>query len=144
MSDKVVKRRGNPNMVKGGPSVNPRGRPRNGESLAEAFRAKWSDEKIVALFTDLAENSHSDQIRMQAGMAISDRVAGKVKDRIEHSRADDFGNFPPHVQAALQELVERKLAIMDAYLEDDDGALQLTEDTEQSEHFIPGKGDDEE
>lgn len=51
MSDKdthAITRRGNPNMRKGAPTVNRRGRPRVGESLAEACRNARTPDELVS------------------------------------------------------------------------------------------------
>jgi hypothetical protein len=44
-----TRRRGNPSMTRGGPSLNPFGRPRISQSLADALRRRFPVERIVEL-----------------------------------------------------------------------------------------------
>ena len=44
-----ARRRGNPRMVKGAPSMNPHGRPSVGLSLADAVRRRFPPERILAI-----------------------------------------------------------------------------------------------
>src|SRR5690606_34618384 len=79
MSDPISKpRRGNPRMRAGMPSLNPHGRPRTGESLAEAAREKVSPEQLVEKLLKLADTAASEQVRLAALLAIGDRGYGKV------------------------------------------------------------------
>jgi len=83
MSDPIPKKRGNPNMVAGGKSLNPNGRPRLGESLAEAFRGQCSPERIVELVVRLAESATSEQVRLAAIHFIADRAHGKSRESVD-------------------------------------------------------------
>ena len=69
-------------MRAGMPSINPRGRPRVGDSLAAAVRASWPPEKLVELATRLAA-SEDESIAMRALEWLSDRSAGKVATSID-------------------------------------------------------------
>ena len=72
-------------MAKGAPSLNPRGRPRVGDSLANAFRQKFSPERIVELAEKLAESAESEQVRLSALQLIAERAHGKVVTTIDAS-----------------------------------------------------------
>ena len=64
-------------MVRGGPSLNPHGRPRTGTSLAEAMRKRFPVEDIVELAAKLATCDDA-KVRMSALQFIADRAHGKV------------------------------------------------------------------
>lgn len=78
MSDPIQTKRGNPAMYKGGPSLNPHGRPRVGDSLANAVRQRFSPERIAELAGKLAESAESEQVRLSALQLLSERGYGKV------------------------------------------------------------------
>ena len=76
-------------MQRGAPSLNPHGRPKVGQSLADAYRSKWTPERIVEHVSRLAESAVSEQVRLAALAMINERTAGKVSDRLELSRGAD-------------------------------------------------------
>lgn len=79
MSDPIAeKRRGNPAMRKGAPSLNPAGRPRVGQSLAEAVRAAVTPEELAAKMLKLADGAESEQVRYSALAWLGERGHGKV------------------------------------------------------------------
>lgn len=70
-------------MQRGAPSLNPKGRPRTGESLAEAARDKVSPEQLVEKLLKLADTAQSEQVRLAALLAIGERGYGKVASVID-------------------------------------------------------------
>jgi hypothetical protein len=86
MSEAIeAKRRGNPRMVKGAPSLNPAGRPRVGESLAEAVRNACSPDELAAKMLSLADGAESEQVRYSALAWLAERGHGKVTQSIDAS-----------------------------------------------------------
>lgn len=97
-NSKPAKRRGGPNMVKGGPSLNPGGRPkklveieavldaehRTVENMREVFAQlrALATENVITRWTDKDGNEHESQRQPNpAFMAMYlDRVLGPVKD----------------------------------------------------------------
>ena len=75
-------------MVAGAPSLNPRGRPKSGASLAEAVRSRFPVDRIVSLIEDLAEHGEPDSVRLAAAQMLAERGHGKVTDRLEVGRAE--------------------------------------------------------
>jgi hypothetical protein len=53
-------------MRRGGPSLNPRGRPRVGESLAAALRHRLPPERIAELAVQLLAGDASADVRLAA------------------------------------------------------------------------------
>jgi hypothetical protein len=80
MSDPTVEKRrpGNPAMRKGAPSLNPAGRPRVGQSLAEAVRAAVTPEELAEKMLKLADGAESEQVRYSALAWLGERGHGKV------------------------------------------------------------------
>ena len=72
------KRRGNPAMAKGAPSLNPNGRPPVRRALATAMRETFSEARIVELAEDLVLNAKSESVRLAALEFIANRADGKV------------------------------------------------------------------
>jgi hypothetical protein len=73
------KKRGNPAMVKGGPSLNPGGRPKLGHALAEQVRALCDPAEIAAFLVSVMKGPQwriAD--RMQAARELLDRGWGKA------------------------------------------------------------------
>ncbi len=73
------KRRGNPMMVKGGPPLNPHGRPRTGHALAEKVRELVDPAELVSFFLKIKNDpsaKHAD--RMTAANWLSERGWGKA------------------------------------------------------------------
>ena len=52
------KPRGNPNMRAGAPSLNPSGRPRRGDALAEKVRAQTSGDDIIKFLLGVVNAPH--------------------------------------------------------------------------------------
>ena len=71
------KRRGGPNMVRGGPSLNPKGRPSVGLSLANAIRRGVTLEDLVAKAVELT-HSKDEKIRLAAIRLLMERGFGKL------------------------------------------------------------------
>lgn len=65
-------------MRKGAPSLNPAGRPRVGQSLAEAVRAAVTPEELAAKMLKLADGAESEQVRYSALAWLGERGHGKV------------------------------------------------------------------
>lgn len=103
------KRRGNPNMRAGAPSLNPKGRPPVGESLATAYREKWPPEKIVEHVGKLATGAASEQVRLQALQMIAERTAGKVVTLIDATTRDGAAT-PERDWSAVP--IERRRALL--------------------------------
>jgi hypothetical protein len=83
MSDPIPKRRGNPAMVAGGPSLNPHGRPRRGQSIAEAIRRRVDPDRIAELAEQLAESAESETVRLAALSFLADRSEGRPVSTID-------------------------------------------------------------
>lgn len=72
----------NSNATRGGARPGA-GRPRRSSgSLHRAFRERFSDEAIVELAAQLAESAESEQVRLSALQMITERIAGKVTDKL--------------------------------------------------------------
>src|SRR5262245_52049180 len=79
MSDPNPKPRGNPNMRPGGPSLNPRGRPKRGDALAERVRAAVDPDELIATLKQLASNPGAKaEVRLKAIAELLDRGWGKA------------------------------------------------------------------
>lgn len=73
------KRRGNPMMVKGGPPLNPHGRPRTGHALAEKVREMVDPAELVAFFLKIKNDPSAKQSdRITAANWLSERGWGKA------------------------------------------------------------------
>lgn len=65
-----------------GQSGNPKGRPRVGDSLADAIRRRFPPERIVDMLESLSQ-SDDDRVRATVTQVIADRGYGKVKEHLE-------------------------------------------------------------
>lgn len=65
-----------------GKSGNPAGRPKSGESLAEAVRQKWPPEKLVERMTELAA-SDDERVAEAAVRWLADRGYGKAVELVD-------------------------------------------------------------
>lgn len=72
-------------MRAGAPSLNPRGRPPVGESLANALRSRFPPDRIAELAEKLATTADSEQVRLSALQLIAERAHGKVTTTIDAS-----------------------------------------------------------
>ncbi|MGE0402879.1 MAG: hypothetical protein AB7T06_39605 [Kofleriaceae bacterium] len=114
------KRRGNPRMQRGAPSLNPHGRPRTGESLAEVTRTRVSPEQLVERLVKLADGAQSEQVRLAATLALGERGYGKVANVLDAtlkngSTASDtawIANMPLEERRAE---LERRRALREQY-----------------------------
>jgi hypothetical protein len=79
---------GNPGWRKGGPSPNPRGRPRSTTSLAETIRKYTDQHALVMEMNRLVFNSHSEQIRVAAATWLAERGFKKPAQVIEVAQVD--------------------------------------------------------
>lgn len=85
MEQPAKKRPATPGSWRPGISGNPAGRKPNGETLADAYRAKFTPERIVELAERLATEAVSEQVRLQALAMISERAHGKVANVLDAS-----------------------------------------------------------
>lgn len=90
---------GNPNMRKGGPSVNPRGAPKKIESLAQAAREAVTPADLAKKMLRLADSAESEQVRYQALAWLADRAHGKVTS--EHAVTVSQGEDGPRLRTDL-------------------------------------------
>jgi hypothetical protein len=121
-------KRGNPLMRAGAPSLNPRGRPKVGQSLAEAMRAHFSPQTIIELAESLTR-SEDDRVRMVALQFIAERSWGKAS-----ATPLDDNSKPPPLPGNWQAMRAAERA---AYLEAMRAGVRMlpstTEDDEVSE-----------
>lgn len=96
-------------MRAGAPSLNPRGRPRIGQSLAEAIREHFSPDTIIELAEKLTR-SEDDRVRMVALQFIAERGYGKapttqldVESAKPPSLPANWHTLPPAQRAAFLE-----------------------------------------
>lgn len=116
--------RGGPNMVKGGPSLNPSGRPpsvwQNPSIRAEQLVAKYSPEQIIKFAKNIKKAPLSS-----ADAIIIIQLANilQLRDGIERERLYDrtFGKVPDrtinlnlNLDATPQQLSERALALLNS------------------------------
>ena len=74
---------GNPNMIKGRPSINPSGRPKGTAGLAEYIRSKTHDFKdLIDIMLDIARESMNDGNKISAVSWFADRGLGKVFEQV--------------------------------------------------------------
>lgn len=77
MSDQTetpARRGGNPNWVKGGPSPNPRGRPRSGLAFAERVRERIDPDLVIDLALRVAaDETMTPDARLAALLPLIDR-----------------------------------------------------------------------
>lgn len=104
MSEPIPKKRGNPNMVPGGPSINPKGRPKLGHALSECVRARVDPEDLVGFLVRIVKEPGARMTdRMSAVRELLDRGWGKaiITSEIDATvnAANDlpvgFERFPP-------------------------------------------------
>lgn len=110
-SPTTPKRRGNPAMRRGAPSLNPAGRPKVGQSLAEAVRSAVSPEELAERMLKLADGADSEQVRFSALAWLGERGHGKVTS--DHSVTLKQGTQPDHNQLAAA-LTDAELEVLDA------------------------------
>jgi hypothetical protein len=120
-----------PRKIRGKPfapgnRANPSGRPRRGESLAEAVRSKWPAAKIVEVMTKHAK-SKDPGVSSRATEWLADRGYGKAPQavdltvqQVEEAAPVDWGAVP----------LERQKALI--------GALKIADEV-----ALPGDGDGE-
>lgn len=89
--------RGNPAMVKGGPSLNPKGRPRAGLALAERIRERLDPDTLLDLAVRVAaDETLSPERRLEVLIPLYDRgylkppttIAAKVETTDATPRRD--------------------------------------------------------
>jgi hypothetical protein len=106
------KRRGNPAMVKGGPSLNPKGRPRAGLALAERIRERLDPDTLLNLAMRVAEDETlSDARKIEILLPLYDRgyvkppttIAAQVHTTSSPSR--DYSQVPLEERRALLEQI---------------------------------------
>jgi len=97
MSDRSVKKRGNPNWIKGGPSPNPKGRPRTGMALAEYFRRHTDIAELHAIAISIARGEGVSLERDERGRAMPGPVSiPTARDRLAAMTfIRDTGFFKP-------------------------------------------------
>lgn len=92
-----AKRRGNPNMVKGGPSLNPRGRPARGDALAEKVRAQTSGDDIIKFLLGVMNAPHCRMVdRIHAARELLSRGWGQP---VQTTEVDATINTPDSLPA---------------------------------------------
>jgi hypothetical protein len=80
----VIKRRGNPAMQRGAASLNPRGRPPRGTSLAERVRAAIDPGEIIDFLDSVWRDSqHRIETRVAAASQVLDRGWGRPMQSVE-------------------------------------------------------------
>lgn len=112
MSESKPKRRGNPNMRKGMPSINPKGRPRSGLAFAERVRERVDPDKIIDAVLEVLENAEKPSERLQAATFLRDSAYAKPPTATaiqlttgnEEQSQYNFGAMP----------LEKRIAILDA------------------------------
>jgi hypothetical protein len=98
-------------MTKGAPSLNPRGRPRVGDSLADAMRRKFPPERIVDLAERLVETAESEQVRLAALQMIAERAHGKVPSDLNINASTTSDDEDRAARIAAMPLEQRKVAL---------------------------------
>lgn len=118
--------KGNPSWVKGGPSPNPKGRPRTGHALSDAIRAVADPTKMAQIAWDIAQGKSSvfgqtEQGGWAAIVKPETRLAAlnwlatngfiKPPTQIETTRTDskvvDFGRLNPAELQVFEQLLAR-------------------------------------
>ncbi len=118
------KRRGNPRMVRGGPSLNPSGRPKGAAGLAAYIGEQTNDGKeLVDRLLEIARREFGRDANRQAAIfALLDRFAGKP---VQDTRMLIASIDATHVLSAEQ-LAALPAHERDAYLDGlERGALAL-------------------
>ena len=96
MSEPIPKKRGSPLMVAGGPSLNPKGRPRLGHALAELVRAQCDPAELLASLVALAKGPHVRHTdRLAAIRELLDRGWGKAIQQSEIDATVSAGDALP-------------------------------------------------
>jgi len=114
---------GNPMMVKGGPSLNPAGRPKVGLSLAEAMRKRFPVSRIVDMAEQMFADATDERVKMQALQFIADRAHGKVLSTTEITINDGTGETASVDWSKVP--VERRRALLNALSEVDGMAAPM-------------------
>jgi hypothetical protein len=98
-----VKVAGNPNMVKGGPSVNPQGRPKGRfRPLTEALIMELIQDPKRARRIARRLLQQAEEGIPQAQSLVFDRVEGKAIQQIEMGQAGDFMDGNERVKRILE------------------------------------------
>jgi hypothetical protein len=123
------RRRGNPNMKPGAPSVNPSGRPKGAAGLARLVAEQTRDgaelvERLLKLSRDAKAGARE---RLGATLALLDRLAGRPLQSTEltvvaeaHVGDEDLSGLSVEQLAELEALEARRDAIMAAGAVPDD------------------------
>ncbi len=84
---------------KGMKSPNPKGRPKSDDSISQAFRDRLASPKELKKFVDTMFNLLYEKNNLSAGVEITNRVEGKVKERVEFT--DDLTDHIPDQETQL-------------------------------------------
>lgn len=111
------KPRGNPAMVKGGPSLNPKGRPRSGLAFAERVRERVDPDLIINLALEVAsDTTMSAERRLAALWPLIDRgfikppttIAAHVQTSSTNTR--DWSTVPLEERRSLLEQLRGRVS----------------------------------
>jgi len=117
MSDPNPKRRGNPLMRAGAPSLNPAGRPKRGESFAERVRAIVDLDKLIEFLDETARDPGAKmEHRLAAAAQLLDRAVGRPVATVELEASVQAATARPSVDWSRVPL-ERRLEILAALRE---------------------------
>lgn len=101
-------------MRAGAPSLNPKGRPPRGQSLAERVRRRVDVDELIDGLANIAADpaaKHAD--RIAAAREILDRGYGKALASIDVHASAELGPSPELVAVRLAELpLERRAALL--------------------------------
>ncbi len=98
--------RGNPNWVPGGPSPNPRGRPRVGHALAERIRERLDPDAVIELALEVAADvTLPAERRLAALYGLADR--GFTKPAVDTNISVNTSTTPQRDWSAVP-LAERR------------------------------------
>jgi hypothetical protein len=96
------KPRGNPNMRAGAPSLNPNGRPRRGDALAEKVRGQTDGTDLIKLLLGIAHAPHAKMSdRIHAARELLNRGWGQP---IATTEVDATINAPDALPATWDEM----------------------------------------
>lgn len=112
------RRPGNPRWVKGGPSPNPKGRPRTGDSLAEAIRVEVDPRALarrvysLAMGVDPAGNplmiDHTTSLRAADWLANHGYVKPAQRVEVTTNSAPDDAPLSPEERAEVMRLLREE------------------------------------
>lgn len=97
---------------KKGQSGNPSGRPRSGNSLAEAIRRKLDPDEVVEKLWEIAQTSPSEQTRLRALELLMERGFKKPAAVIEVGPANPYEDLTHEELTALKADLRARLAEM--------------------------------